>query len=132
MRIFYCLILVLGCACSNQQVVLLPAENAFDAGREFIDANLKGDFQKAAFYMVADEKNKEFLTVAEKEYRQKDKEGRQELRTASINLEKIEDIDKTISVIYFSNSFEKKSQKIKVIKTNQGWLVDYKFSFATP
>ena len=132
MRIFYCLIIVLGCACSNQQVVLLPAENAFDAGREFIDANLKGDFQKAAFYMVPDEKNKEFLKVAEKEYRQKDKEGRQELRTASINLEKVEDIDKTLSIIYFSNSFEKKSQKIKVIKTNQGWLVDYKFSFATP
>ncbi len=132
MRIFYCLIIVLGCACSNQQVVLLPAENAFDAGREFIDANLKGDFQKAAFYMVPDEKNKEFLKVAEKEYRQKDKEGRQELRTAYINLEKVEYIDKTLSIIYFSNSFEKKSQKIKVIKTNQGWLVDYKFSFATP
>ncbi|MEY2902946.1 MAG: hypothetical protein RLY89_2052 [Bacteroidota bacterium] len=132
MRLFYCLIFVLACSCSSKQAVLLPAENAFDAGREFIDANLKGDFQKAAFYMVADEKNKEFLAVAEKEYRQKDKEGRQELRTASINLEKVEDLDQAQSIIYFSNSFDKKPQKIKVIKTNQGWLVDYKFSFSTP
>ncbi|HQS54899.1 MAG: hypothetical protein B7Y15_14070 [Bacteroidetes bacterium 24-39-8] len=111
---------------------MLPAENAFDAGREFIDANLKGNFQKAAFYMVADEKNKQFLAIAEKDYRQKDKEGRQELRTASINLEKVEDLDQSQSIIYFSNSFDKKPQKIKVIKTNQGWLVDYKFSFSTP
>ncbi|HQR94924.1 MAG TPA: hypothetical protein PLZ97_16340, partial [Sediminibacterium sp.] len=123
---------VFAISCSNKQVPLLPAENAFDAGREFIDANLKGNFQKAAFYMVADEKNKQFLAIAEKDYRQKDKEGRQELRTASINLEKVEDLDQSQSIIYFSNSFDKKPQKIKVIKTNQGWLVDYKFSFSTP
>jgi hypothetical protein len=132
MRLFSLIVLVFAISCSSKKVALLPAENAFDAGREFIDANLKGDFQKAAFYMVADEKNKQFLAVAEQDYRQKDKEGRQELRTASINLEKVEDIDKTQSIIYFSNSFDKKPQKIKVIKTNQGWLVDYKFSFSTP
>ena len=132
MRLFSLVVLIFAISCSSKQVALLPAENAFDAGREFIDANLKGDFQKAAFYMVADEQNKEFLAVAEKEYRQKDKEGRQELRTASINLEKVEDLDKAESIIYFSNSFDKKPQKVKVIKTNQGWLVDYKFSFTTP
>jgi hypothetical protein len=111
---------------------LLPAENAFDAGREFIDGTLKGDFEKSAFYMLVSDQNKQFLSVVEKEYRQKDKEGRQELRTASINLEKVEDLDKGQSIIYFSNSFDKKSQKIKVIKTNQGWLVDYTYSFTTP
>ena len=132
MRLFYLVVLIFTISCSTKPVALLPAENAFDAGREFIDANLKGDFQKAAFYMVADEQNKTVLTVTEKEYRQKDKEGRQELRTASINLEKVEDLSKTESLILYSNSFDKKPQKIKVIKTNQGWLVDYKFSFSTP
>lgn len=82
--------------------------------------------------MIADEQNKQFLSVAEQEYRQKDKEGRQELRSASINLEKVEDLDKEQSIIYYSNSFDKKPQKIKIVKTSQGWLVDYKFSFSTP
>jgi hypothetical protein len=132
MRLFCLFILAFAISCSSKKAALLPAENSFDAGREFIDGNLKGDFQKATFYMIADEQNKQFLSVAEQEYRQKDKEGRQELRTASINLEKVEDIDKAQSIIYFSNSFDKKPQKIKVIKTNQGWLVDYKFSFSTP
>lgn len=132
MRVFCFFVLVFALSCSSKKAALLPAENSFDAGREFIDGNLKGDFQKAAFYMIADEQNKQFLSVAEQEYRQKDKEGRQELRSASINLEKVEDLNKEQSIIYYSNSFDKKSQKIKVIKTNQGWLVDYKFSFTTP
>lgn len=132
MRLFCLFVLAFFLSCSSKKVALLPAENSFDAGREFIDGNLKGDFQKAAFYMIADEQNKQFLSVAEQEYRQKDKEGRQELRSASINLEKVEDLNKDQSIIYFSNSFDKKPQKIKVIKTQQGWLVDYKFSFTTP
>ncbi len=132
MRLFSLFILAFALSCTSKKVALLPAENAFDAGREFIDGNLKGDFQKAAFYMIADEQNKQFLSVVEQEYRQKDKEGRQELRSASINLEKVEDLDKEQSIIYYSNSFDKKPQKIKIIKTNQGWLVDYKFSFSTP
>lgn len=132
MRLFCLLVLAFALSCSSKKVALLPAENSFDAGREFIDGNLKGDFQKAAFYMIADEQNKQFLSVAEQEYRQKDKEGRQELRSASINLEQVEDLNKDQSIIYYSNSFDKKPQKIKVIKTQQGWLVDYKFSFTTP
>jgi len=132
MRLFLVFLLACGFSCTSKKMALLPAENAFDAGREFIDGTLKGDFEKAAFYMLVSDQNKQFLSVVEKEYRQKDKEGRQELRTASINLEKVEDLDKGQSIIYFSNSFDKKSQKIKVIKTNQGWLVDYTYSFTTP
>jgi len=52
--------LIFALSCSNQQAVLLPAENSFDAGREFIDGTLKGDFQKASFYMLADEKTRLF------------------------------------------------------------------------
>jgi hypothetical protein len=132
MRPLFLFLLACSLSCSSKKLALLPPENAFDAGREFIDGTLKGDFQKAAFYMLANDQNKQFLSVTEKEYRQKDKEGRQELRTASINLEKLEDLDKEQIIIYYSNSFDKKPQKIKVIKTNQGWLVDFKFSFSTP
>lgn len=132
MRLFLVFLLACSISCTSKKMELLPAENAFDAGREFIDGTLKGDFEKSAFYMLVSDQNKQFLSVVEKEYRQKDKEGRQELRTASINLEKVEDLDKGQSIIYFSNSFDKKSQKIKVIKTNQGWLVDYTYSFTTP
>jgi hypothetical protein len=116
-------------SCSGNNIQYLKAENAFDAGREFIDGTLKGDFKKAAFYMLPDSANQQFLAVQEKDFRLKDKEGRQQLRTASINIQQVEDIDSTVSIIHFNNSFEKKDQILKVIKQNNNWLVDFKYSF---
>ena len=116
-------------SCSNNNIQYPKAENAFDAGREFIDGTLKGDFKKAAFYMLPDSSNQQFLAVLEKDFRLKDKEGRQQLRTASINIQQVEDIDGTLSIIHYNNSFEKKDQLVKVVKQNNRWLVDYKFSF---
>jgi hypothetical protein len=105
------------------------AENAFDAGREFIDGTLKGDFKKSAFYMLMDNTNQQLLNVEEKEFRLKDKEGRQQLRTASINIQQVEDIDSITSIIHYNNSFDKISRSLKVIKQNNNWAVDFKYSF---
>ena len=117
-------------ACATKTSDYKKAENAFDAGREFIDAGYKGDFTKAAFFMLADEPNKQLLASLEKEYRSKDKEGRQQARTASINIIQVDDIDSITSIIQYSSSFEKSTKKIKVIKKVANWLVDYKYSFS--
>lgn len=121
------ILLISGCAAKHTDYT--KAENAFDAGREFIDAGYKGDFTKAAFFMLPDEKNQQLLKVLEKEYRTKDKEGRQQSRTASINIIQVSDIDDHTSIIQYSNSFDKIPQKIKVVKQGTTWLVDYKYSF---
>jgi hypothetical protein len=115
-------------ACSNQ-VNYTKAENAFDAGREFIDGTLKGDFKKSAFYMLADPENLQFLNVQEKEFRQRDKEGRQQLRNASINIQEVEETDSITSIIHYHNSFDKIDRKLKVVKQNNNWSVDFKYSF---
>src|SRR5204863_6505691 len=48
------------CNCTENKVYE-KAENALDAGREFIDGCLKADFDKATFYMVSDSTNKNML-----------------------------------------------------------------------
>lgn len=116
-------------SCSSNNVQFSKAENAFDAGREFIDGTLKGDFKKAAFYMLTDSINQQFLAVQERDFRLKDKEGRQQLRTSSINIQQVEDLDSIVSIIHYNNSFDKINQTVKVIKQNNNWLVDYKYSF---
>lgn len=116
-------------SCSSNHIEYLKAENAFDAGREFIDGTLKGDFKKASFYMLNDSTNQGFLAVQEKDFRLKDKEGRQQLRTASINIQQVEDLDSTVSIIHYNNSYDKIEQSVKVIKQNNTWLVDFKYSF---
>lgn len=130
MRVLILISVLLVAACSSKPLDYKKAENAFDAGREFIDAQLKGDFKKATFYMLPDETNIRFLKIDEADYRLKDKEGRQQLRTASINIQKVEDKDSVTSIIFYNNSFDKAPKEIKVIRQKDSWLVDYKYSFS--
>lgn len=122
--------LVLLVACGQKpDTSYTNAENALDAGREFIDACLKGDFARAKWYMIDDSTNMGHLERAETKFRTYDKEGRQQLRTASINISEVSDIDTATSIIYYSNSFDQKPLKVKVIKQQGKWLVDFKFTF---
>ena len=122
-------LLVLVMSCSQQTNTYPVAENALDAGREFIDACLKGDFTKARWYMVDDSTNQGHLERAETKFRTYDKEGRQQLRTASINISEVSDVDTTTAIIYYSNSFDQQPLKVKVVKVKEKWLVDFKYTF---
>jgi len=116
-------------SCGNASLDYKNADNALDAGREFIDACLKGDFSKAAFYMIPDETNKKILAGLEKQYREKGREGRQQYREASINISGIDNPTETITIINYSNSYDKVAHKVKVIQQDNKWLVDLKYTF---
>ncbi len=116
-------------SCNSSNNEMLLAENGLDAGREFIDGCLKGDFIKANFYMLQDEVNVQFLKTTEASFRERDKEGRQQLRLASINIKSvIEPTDSTVELSH-SNSYDTSQQKLLIIHRNNKWLVDYKKSF---
>ena len=111
-------------SCSTASAPLVPAENGLDAGREFIDACLKGDFERAAFYMVESNENKALLNQIETIYREKDKEGRQELRTASINIREVSEPNDSTVILFHSNSLDTTGKKTIIIKQNNRWLVN--------
>lgn len=111
-------------SCGNKEKVYRKAENALDAGREFIGSCLQGDFTKAAFFMVPDEVNRQNLAQTEKTYREKDKEGRQQLRTASINIGGITELSDSVTLIKYSNSFDKIPLTLRVVKHTDNWLAD--------
>lgn len=124
MKPFTWIILIFLAACTDKQPEYRKAEDALDAGREYINATLQGDFSRAAFYTVTDEKNKQLLLLTEKTYREKDKEGRQQFRTASINIAEVKELTDSTAVIHYSNSFDKEAHILQVVKRNQAWLVD--------
>lgn len=111
-------------ACNEKQNSYRKAEDALDAGREYINACLVGDFSKARFYALPDEKNQSILAETEKEYRKKDKEGRQQLRTASIIIKEVKELTDSTTELEYSNSFENKASSLVILKRNQTWLVD--------
>lgn len=116
--ITYGLIALLGC--STQQS-LSPADNALDAGREFIDAQLKGDFARASFYMLEDDKQQAWLKTAEENYRKLDRGGRQQSREASINIAGVEEKHADTTLIRYSFSFDTTPKTLMVVKNNQQW-----------
>jgi len=105
------------------------AENAFDAGREFIDGCLKGDFDKASFYMLKDEDNKARLLKLQADYKFKSKSDKQQYHDASINILDDEEVDDHTHIINYKNSYDHIARKVKVILQGNDWLVDFKYTF---
>jgi hypothetical protein len=121
--VFYCAVL---CSCNQKYS---KAENALDAGREFIDGCLKGDFNKAEYYMLDDEQNKKLLLEQRRNYEGKSKQEKQEYSQASIIINEDATINDSTHIINYRNSYDKIARKVKVILNDDKWFVDFKYTF---
>ncbi len=129
MKYLLLLSIILFSSCNGGTHQFAKAENALDAGREFIDAILKTNFDKANFYMLNDEKNKKLLQQYQTKYNLQSKEEKLQLNQSVINILQVEDINEKETIINYSNSFDKIAHKIKVIYKNGDWFVDFKYTF---
>lgn len=116
-------------ACKNRTNEYIAAENGLDAGREFIASCNQGDFSKAGFYMIQDPSNIGLLADAEKNYRALDKEGRQLLRQASINIKSVTEPSDSTVLLAYGISGDTNTKTLWMIKQNGNWLVDFKKTF---
>lgn len=122
-------VILLAAGCKTKEQAPVPAESGLDAGREFLEACNKGDFGRAAFYMLPDNSNEAYLKNAETAYRKRDKEERQQLRTASINIRSVSEPTDSTVLLQYSNSSDTLSKTLSMIRRNNQWMVDYKKSF---
>ncbi len=129
MKYVLVLLLFFASACKSSSNSYSEASSALDAGREFIDATLKGDFAKAFFYMEEDAINKKYLDQLETDYRTKDRDGREQFRQASINIGKVTEVTANETIIDYSNSYDKILHQLKVVYLNRKWLVDLKYTY---
>ncbi len=111
-------------SCGNKQYQ--PAEDALDAAREFKSACLKGDFKKAKFYIVQNQKNKNLIFNISDEYFKNTEAQKRELANASLRIISTKEIDSVSSQIVLSSSYDKSIDTFFAIKENNVWLVDFK------
>lgn len=104
------------------------AENALDAGREFIDGFLKGDTRKASAYMVDDVQNKALLTRLHRQLRTSSTEAQEGYKKSSIIIGEVDEVTENEVIIQYKSSFDMDPKKVKVIKKNGEWLVDLKYT----
>ena len=115
-------------ACNNSTNEM-KADNALDGGRYFIENCMQGDFSKAKNYLLANPQNQAIFDSLSAHYFLLDKEGRQQLRQASIQINEIRSIDPTHSSFDYQNSLDKVPQKMMVVSTPEGWKVDLQYSY---
>jgi len=120
--------LVLLIACNNGSTEI-KADNALDGGRYFIENCMQGEFEKAKIYLLESPQNQVIFDSLSAHYFLLDKEGRQQLRQASIQINEIRSIDDTHSSFDYQNSLDKIAQKMMIVSTPDGWKVDLQYSF---
>lgn len=103
------------------------AENAQDAGRQFIRATLDGDHQKARFYLLQDTTNLLLIERQQQNYDELTTSEKQQHRESNIHPLAIRKInDSTTSYQYYSSYNPKDTTTIIIVKSHGDWLVDLK------
>jgi len=105
------------------------ADNALNGGRYFLENLNQGDVKKAKLYILDNPDNSQIFDSLSKAYFALDKEGRQRLRQASIQINELQEKSKEEAIIYYQISGDTLKKHLKVISTPDGWKVNLKDSY---
>ncbi len=119
------LITITGCNHSAQ----ISKDDPLESGRGFIEASLKGDYDEAKKYLLQDTTNIEYLNGLKDFNSKKSNEEREGYRDANILIDSTQKISDSVVIITYSNTYKNKPSKLKMVKKNNEWLVDFKYTF---
>ena len=121
------IVTLVAAACSDSGTV--DRSDPLISGRGFIEASLKGDYKMAEKYLLKDSTNMEYFEGLKDFNNKLDPQTRQGYRIANIIIDSSIAKSDSVDIIYYSNRFKNKPSKIKLIKQNNDWLVDFKYTF---
>lgn len=127
-RLLFLLLCAVFFSCKDEHKQYPQAENALDAGREFIDAFLKGDTDKAKAYMLDDEENRALLAKLHRQLRTRSDEDEQGYKESSIIIGEVDNVTENEVIIQYKASYDRIPRKIKVVNMNGKWQVDLKYT----
>ncbi|RYY31549.1 MAG: DUF4878 domain-containing protein [Chitinophagaceae bacterium] len=121
--IFLCLAIA-ACGGSNEYK---KAEDAQDAGREFIRATLDGDHEKARFYLLKDTTNLLLLKQQVANYDQQSSRDKNAFRQSSIRPVEIRAVNDSVTLFKYYNTFHSNdTTTLRILRIDGEWLVDLK------
>jgi hypothetical protein len=106
------------------------SENDVDAARNFIRAALDGKWKDARSYMLQDSTNTQLLDTYEANYQgHMSREDKRGYRESSITLYDSRQLNDSTTIVSYSNSYKKQKDSLRVVRMDDQWLVDFKYSF---
>jgi len=121
----FCLFITLLYAC-NADESWQKAQDAEEAGTQFIRAMLDGNYDKAKFFMLKDDDNMAVLDRWKREYQKYSADTVRKFKNASIRPVSITPLNDSTTSYTYSNSFTNDTVTLKVLRINTEWLVDLK------
>ncbi|MEX0635831.1 MAG: hypothetical protein WD135_03615 [Ferruginibacter sp.] len=103
---------------------------ALDRGREFIRASLDGNFEAANALLLQDQQNIEMFQSYKIFYDKLPAEKKKGYKEASYEINKYTDVNDSMLLINYSNSYMHQPMDIKVVRVNNKWLIDFKYTSA--
>jgi hypothetical protein len=127
------LIFLAACNNSDKESEAIKPENGMDAASKFLRAALDGDYKKARTYLVNDTTNKQMIDIYEGDYNNSlTAEDKRAYKAASIRfLKDTHEVNDSVTIVHYSNSYKNKPDSLKVIKMNGQWFIDLNFTFQT-
>ncbi len=114
-------------ACNNSAEV--NKTDPLESGRGFIEASLKGDYVEAKKYLLKDSTNYEYFEGFVDFNRKMSREDRDGFRDANIIIDSTQQLSDSVNIITYSNTYKNKPSKLKMVKRNNDWMVDFKYTF---
>ena len=97
-----------------------------EVARTFIKDILENNFKDASRYVSPGETNQQYFSRFKKFFESKSPEELKQYKEADIVINEIENVSDSVTVVNYSNSFRKNEKdKIKVVKVNGRWLIDF-------
>lgn len=125
--LFFCIVFLV--SCNNTAIKNTAPENNLDAGRQFIEYVLKGNFTSAKELILLNQSNKTVFDGIVNKYQGLTSDQKKQLNEASIVINSIEEIDGLTTIITYYTSVDKQVKKIKIISNNQQHLIDLAYTF---
>lgn len=107
----------------------IDKSDPLESGRGFIEASLKGDYVQAKKYLLNDSTNNEYFEGFKDFNSKMSGEEREGLRESNIIIDSVHQVSDSINIITYSNTFKNQPSKLKMVKRNNEWLVDFKYTF---
>lgn len=124
----FLLLFFYGCTDADKTATA-QSENDVDAARNFIRAALDGEYETGKNLLLSDSTNFQYFQEFEKSHLKMDAAEKKKYKSASINVHAITPINDSITIIIYSNSYKNDHDTLKLIRTNDQWMVDLKYLF---
>jgi hypothetical protein len=106
-------------------------DDALGTARAFIRASLDGEYDQAKLLMLQDSVNNFELTQLSERYEsQLSKDEKEGYKKSSIIIHTVDQVNDSVVVINYSNSYKQKKMPVKVILKDGVWQVDLNYTFS--